>query len=127
MFNAEDTKVGLTNFLAWKMKAERQLGEWTKEVVLSSPVDLDQLLDKCRRLNEVIRSETDSLAFEMATKNEDALAHLMCHWVAIGPNYICDKPGGRDVEAKKLRDEEVAEFERIFDITKEFLIKVGRM
>jgi predicted flap endonuclease-1-like 5' DNA nuclease len=127
MFNSEETQVGLANFLEWKMGSEMQLEQWTEGIASAPPVDPDQLLEKCRNLSSEIHTETDNLALEVAAKNENALAHLMCHWSAIDPDCLTKISGIGPVEPKALTENEVAEHQKMFDITKDFLVKVGRM
>ena len=126
MYNAKDTQVVLSNFLEWKAEAETQLEKWTMEITSANPSDFDQLSEKCRRLEAEIQTETDKLALEMTSKYEDALARLMCHSASIDPNFFREISKLGPVEPKRLRDDEVTEYERIKEITHDFLVKVGR-
>ena len=126
MFNAKDTQIGLSGFLAWKAEAEEQVEKWTKEISSANPSDFDQLTDQCRRLEAEIRTQTNILALEMTAKHEDALAHLMCHSAAIDPNFLREISKLGPIEPRRLRDDEVVEYERIKQITHDFLVKVDR-
>ena len=126
MFNAKDTQIGLSGFLAWKAEAEEQVEKWTKEISSANPSDFDQLTDQCRRLEAEIRTQTDMLALEMTAKHEDALARLMCHSAAIDPNFLREISKLGPIEPRRLRDDEVVEYERIKQITHDFLVKVDR-
>lgn len=126
MFNAKDTQIGLSGFLAWKAEAEEQVEKWTKEISSANPSDFDQLTDQCRRLEAEIRTQTDMLALEMTAKHEDALARLMCHSAAIDPNFLREISKLGPIEPRRLRDDEVVEYERIKQITHGFLVKVDR-
>lgn len=126
MFNAKDTQIGLSAFLVWKAESEEQLAMWTKEIASANPSDLDQLTDRCRRLEDEIRTQTDMLAFEMTSKHEDALNRLICHSAAIDPNFLREISNLGPVEPRRLRDDEVDEYERIKQITHDFLVKVDR-
>ena len=126
MLNAKDTQIGLSGFLAWKAEAEEQVEKWTKEISSANPSDFDQLTDQCRRLEAEIRTQTDMLALEMTAKHEDALARLMCHSAAIDPNFLREISKLGPIEPRRLRDDEVVEYERIKQITHVFLVKVDR-